>query len=95
MTNHPTGLRKASQGSLLPSDGLVRTSTARQVSCQGAPLGEQGGKVSQRRQPGRHFSQFPVLEEPRLADLVLFTSGKGCLPASGGVMLVINLSQLS
>lgn len=56
MTSPLSSLRKASQGLLLSSGGLVRTSQVRQVPCPGSPLREQGGKVSQRTWPGRHFS---------------------------------------
>lgn len=96
MTTHLTSLGKASQGRLLPSGGLVHTFTVRQVPCQGSGLGEQGGKVSRGTQPGRHFSQLPVLAEPRLVDSVLCTSGEGWLLAClWGVMPLINLSQTS
>lgn len=61
MISHPTHLRKASQGSLPPSRGLVHTSTVRQVSHQGSALGVQDGKLSQRVQPGGHSPRLPVL----------------------------------
>lgn len=82
MTSHLSSLRKASQGLLLPSGGLVRTSTVRQVPCPGSLLGNRVGKCLRGRGQADTF-QFPVLTEPWLADSVLCTSGGGlaaCLP---------------
>lgn len=98
INDKPPNLSQESQQGLSPSGGLVHMSAVRQVPHQGSPLREQGEKVSQRMQPDRYSPWFPVLAGTPVGwfgSLHQWRRPTTCLPASGGTMLVINLSWLS